>query len=308
MELGLHIADFTWTGGAPALGPALARHVRQAEAAGIRRISVMDHFWQIRGVGPAEHEMLEAYSALGFIAAHTSRALLHTLVTGVIYREPALLAKAVTTLNVLSGGRVGLGIGAAWNEDEHRGLGVPFPPLAERFERLEETLRIALQMWDDAGKAGEAKPFAGKHYQLERALNVPQSIQRPHPPIMIGGGGEQKTLRLVAQYADACNLFARLGDDTLRHKLDVLREHCERLGRSYAEIEKTAQVGAIHVTSDGRGDSMTPAQVVESFAHLAELGIDRGIVVLRNVYEPDAFELLGAEVVPAVEKLAVAGR
>ena len=219
MVLGLHIADFTWTGGARALGPALARHVREAEAAGIRRISVMDHFWQIRGVGPAEHEMLEAYSALGFIVAHTERALLHTLVTGVIYREPGLLAKAVTTLDVLSGGRVGLGIGAAWNEDESRGLGFDFPPVGERFSKLEEAIRICLQMWSDS-----EEPFHGEYYQLTRTLNSPQSLARPHPYLMIGGSGEKKTLRLVAQYADACNIFA--GPDAAR-KLDVLRAHCD---------------------------------------------------------------------------------
>src|SRR5689334_18485427 len=190
MELGLHIADFTWTGGAPALGPALARHVREAEAAGIRRISVMDHFWQIRGVGPAEHAMLEAYSALGFIAAHTEHALLHTLVTGVIYREPALLAKQVTTLDVLSGGRVGLGIGAAWNEQESRGLGFRFPPVGERFRQLEETIQICLQMWSES-----EEPYEGAIWQLERTLNSPQSISRPHPYLLIGGGGERKTLR-----------------------------------------------------------------------------------------------------------------
>ncbi len=232
MEFGLHIADFTWTGGARELGPALARHVRNAEAAGIRRITVMDHFWQIRGVGPAEHEMLEAYSALGFIAAHTERALLHTLVTGVIYREPALLAKQVTTLDVLSGGRVGLGIGAAWNEEESGGLGFDFPPVAERFERLEEAIQICLQMWSDS-----EEPYEGKHYQLDRTLNSPQSLTRPHPYLMIGGGGEKKTLRLVAQYADACNIF---GGPEAARKLDVLRAHCDAVGRDYDEIEKTA--------------------------------------------------------------------
>jgi F420-dependent oxidoreductase-like protein len=232
MELGLHIADFTWTGGAPALGPDLARHVREAEAAGLRRITVMDHFWQIRGVGPAETDMLEAYAALGFIAAHTEHALLHTLVTGVTYREPALLAKAVTTLNVLSGGRVGLGIGAAWNDEESAGLGFAFPPTAERFERLEEAIRICLQMWSDS-----EEPFTGEHYRLGRTLNTPQTLTRPHPYLMIGGGGEKKTLRLVAQYADACNIA---GDpEVVAHKLEVLRGHCDAVGRDYDQIEKT---------------------------------------------------------------------
>ena len=219
MELGLHIADFTWTGGAAALGPALARHARNAEAAGITRITVMDHFWQIRGVGPAEHEMLEAYTTLGFLAAHTQTVRLHTLVTGVIYRQPALLAKAVTTLDVLSGGRAGLGVGAAWNEAESLGLGFGFPPVAERFERLEEALQICLQMW-----SGSEAPYQGKHYQLGRTLNSPQSLARPHPYLMIGGGGEKKTLRLVARYADACNIGA---SPAAGHKLDVLKQHCD---------------------------------------------------------------------------------
>ena len=218
------------------LGPALARHVRNAEAAGIQRITVMDHFWQLPGIGPVEHEMLEAYATLGFIVANTEKALLHTLVTGVIYREPALLAKQVTTLDVLSGGRVGLGIGAAWNEEESKGLGFEFPPVAERFRKLEETIQICLQMW-----AEEEEPYEGAIYQLERALNSPQSITRPHPYLMIGGGGEKKTLRLVAQYADACNLGVR--DELPTHKLDVLRAHCDDVGRNYDDIEKTAMIG-----------------------------------------------------------------
>jgi F420-dependent oxidoreductase-like protein len=308
MRIGLHVPNYTWPGGTEHLGETFGAIAERADQAGFYSLSVMDHFFQIAGVGPMDHDMLEGWSALAFAAAHTRRIRLGTIVTGVTYRFPGLLVKTCTTLDVLSGGRAFFGIGAAWNEDEHRGLGVPFPPLAERFERLEETLGIALQMWADAGKVDEAKPFEGKYYQLERTLNVPQSIQRPHPPIMIGGGGEQKTLRLVAQYADACNLFARLGDETLGHKLDVLREHCDRVGRPYDAIEKTAQVGAIHVTRDGRDGSMTPAQVVETFAHLAELGIDRGIIALSHVYEPEVFELLGAEVVPQLEKLPVAGR
>jgi alkanesulfonate monooxygenase len=271
MELGLHIADFTWTGGAPALGPALARHVREAEAAGIRRISVMDHFWQIRGVGPAEHAMLEAYSALGFIAAHTEHALLHTLVTGVIYREPALLAKAVTTLNVLSGGRVGLGIGAAWNEDESRGLGFDFPPVAERFEKLEEAIRICLQMW-----SGSEEPFDGQHYQLGRTLNSPQSLTRPHPYLMIGGSGEKKTLRLVAQYADACNIAA--GPEAGR-KLDVLRAHCDAVGRDYDQIEKTAMF-SIDPTS-------TADDIVATASAMAEVGFTAAYVWAHDITEPD---------------------
>ncbi|WP_438353920.1 LLM class F420-dependent oxidoreductase [Microbacterium sp. CJ88] len=234
MEFGIHIADFTWNSGPERLGSALAAHVRNAEAAGIQRITVMDHFWQLPGIGPVEHDMLEAYAALGFIAAHTEKALLHTLVTGVIYREPALLAKAVTTLNVLSGGRVGLGIGAAWNEEESQGLGFAFPPVAERFRQLEETIQICLQMW-----SGDEGPYDGSVYRLGRTINSPQALTQPHPYLMIGGSGEKKTLRMVAQYADACNIS--FSDQSAR-KLDVLRGHCDAVGRDYDEIEKTAMV------------------------------------------------------------------
>src|SRR5262244_2844100 len=229
MKVGLHVADFTWDSGPPALGSRLGEIARRAEDAGVDRISVMDHVWQIGHLGPPEHEMLEAYTALGFLAAVTERIRLLTVVTAVVYREPGLLAKAVTTLDVLSGGRAWLGIGAAWNEEEARGLGLFFPPTAERFERLEETLQICLQML-----RVDESPYRGTHYTPERPLNVPPAITRPHPPIMIGGGGERKTLRLVAKYADACNLFA--GPD-LPRKLEILREHCEREGRDYAEIE-----------------------------------------------------------------------
>ena len=241
MEFGLHIADFTWSTGQRQLGPALAKHVRNAEAAGIQRITVMDHFWQLPGIGPVEHEMLEAYATLGFLVAHTEKVLLHTLVTGVIYREPALLAKQVTTLDVLSGGRVGLGIGAAWNEQESRGLGFTFPPVAERFRQLEETIQICLQMWSE-----EEEPYRGALWQLERTLNSPQSITRPHPYLMIGGGGEKKTLRLVAQYADACNLGvssktatqARCSARALRCRRSRLRRHREdRDDRSESRVD-----------------------------------------------------------------------
>ncbi|HEY7782028.1 MAG TPA: LLM class F420-dependent oxidoreductase [Ktedonobacterales bacterium] len=307
MRIGLQVPNFTWPGGPAHLGETFGAIAERAERAGFYSMWVMDHFFQIRGVGPADTDMLEGWSALAFAAGRTSRVKLGTMVTGVTYRYPGLLVKTCTTLDVLSGGRAYFGIGAAWNDQEHRGLGVPFPPVAERFERLEETLRIALQMWADAGKLEDAAPFHGTHYQLEATLNVPQSLQRPHPPIMIGGGGEQKTLRLVAQYGDACNLSARLGDDVVRHKLDVLRAHCERLGRPYDAIERTT-LNSIHVTRDGRDGTWTPAQAIDYFAGQAALGIDQALVSLRNVFDPEAFELLGAEVVPAVSTLAVAGR
>jgi F420-dependent oxidoreductase-like protein len=279
MELGLHIADFTWNGGAASLGPELASHARNAEAAGITRITVMDHFWQIRGVGPAEHEMLEAYTTLGYLAAHTTKARLHALVTGVIYRAPALLAKAVTTLDVLSGGRAGLGIGAAWNAEESEGLGFDFPPVPERFGRLEEAIQICLQMWSDS----EA-PYESKYYHLGRTLNSPQNLQRPHPYLMIGGGGEKKTLRLVAQYADACNIGF---SPEAGHKLDVLRQHCTAVGRDYDTIEKTTMM-AIDPTS-------TKDDVVRTATAAAELGFTATYVYATGITEPARIiDLLGS--------------
>jgi F420-dependent oxidoreductase-like protein len=281
MELGMHIADFTWSGGPTALGPALAKHVRDGEAAGVTRITVMDHFWQIRGVGPAETEMLEAYTLLGYLAAHTSTVRLHTLVTGVIYREPALLAKAISTLDVLSGGRAGLGIGAAWNEDESIGLGFRFPPTKERMDRLEEAIRICLQMWSPS-----EEPFQGRYYQLGRTLNSPQPLQGERPYLMIGGGGEQRTLKLVAQYADACNIGA--GPEAA-HKLDVLRAHCDILGRDYETIEKTA-ISRIDPTS-------TADDIVRTGADMAKLGYTALYVYASGITEPTAIvDMMGSAV------------
>ena len=282
MEFGMHIADFTWNGGPAVLGPALAGHARNAEDAGITRITVMDHFWQIRGVGPAEHEMLEAYTTLGFLAAHTRTARLHTLVTGVIYRAPALLAKQISTLDVLSGGRAGLGIGAAWNADESEGLGFDFPLTAERFERLEEAIQICLQMW-----SGSEAPYNGEHYHLKRTLNSPQNLQRPHPYLMIGGGGEKKTLRLVAQYADACNIGA--GPEAAR-KLDVLREHCDAVGRDYGQIEKTTMI--IIDPSTTRDD------VVRTAAQMRDVGFTVAYVAAKDITEPDRIIDLLASALP----------
>ncbi len=289
MRVGLHIPDFTWSGGPPALRSRLGEVARQAEQAGFDRISVMDHVWQIGHIGPPEHEMLEAYTTLGWLAAKTDRVKLLTVVTAVVYREPGLLAKAVTTLDVLSGGRAMLGIGAAWNEEEARGLGLFFPPLAERFERLEEALRICLQMWSD-----DDGPFDGKYYQLGRTLNSPQSLSRPHPPILIGGAGEKKTLRLVARYADACNIF-----DTpeLAHKLDILREHCASEGRDYAEIEKTAQT---RFDLGERGERVE--QTIEHLHQLAELGIQVAHGTLVDVGSLHPLDLMAERIIPAVDK------
>lgn len=290
MKLGLHIADFTWDGGPAALGQQLGDVAAGAEQAGFDRVSVMDHVWQIGNLGPPEHEMLEAYTALGYLAAKTERVKLLTVVTAVVYREPGLLAKAVTTLDVLSGGRAMLGIGAAWNEEEARGLGLSFPSTAERFERLEEALQICKQMWSE-----DDGPFEGEHYRLERTLNSPQALSRPHPPILIGGAGERKTLRLVAEYADACNIF-----DTpeLAHKLQVLRDHCERLGRDYAEIEKTAQV---RFDLGPHGERVE--QTIEHLHELADLGIEVAHGTLVNVTRPGTLELMAERVIPAAAAL-----
>jgi F420-dependent oxidoreductase-like protein len=235
MELDLHVSRFDWAGGPAGIGPGVADLARRAEAVGVRTMSFMDHFFQMDWFAPAEDPMLEGYTALGFVAGCTQRLRLRLLVTGVTYRHPGLLAKTVTTLDVVSGGRAELGIGAAWYEREHLGLGVPFPPLSERFERLEEAIQICLQMWsDDDGR------FDGKHYQLAATLCSPQPVSSPRPRILIGGSGEKKTLRLVAKYADACNIYG--GPCEVSHKVDVLRRHCDDIGRDPNEIEVTAML------------------------------------------------------------------
>jgi len=263
---------------------------RTADDAGFDSIAVMDHFFQIGMIGPPNQDMLEAYTTLGYLAACTSRARLLTLVTGAVYRHPGILAKIVTTLDVLSGGRAWLGIGAAWNEEEARGLGVPFPPVAERFERLEETVRICLQMWH-----GDDSPFKGKYYQLERPLNVPQPISAPHPPIMIGGSGERKTLRLVARYAQACNLFP--GPDLAR-KLDVLRAHCDAEGRDYDDIEKTC-----YFLFDVGERGERASEVTDQLAALAEMGFGMAIGAVTGVWRQTPLEVIGSKVIPAVAGL-----
>ena len=288
MELGLHVSDFTWPGGGPALGATLVRTAQDAEEAGFDRLSVMDHFWQIAHIGPPEHEMLEAYTALGFLAAHTTTIKLYTLVTGVTYREPGLLAKCVSTLDVLSAGRAMLGIGAAWNADESAGLGFAFPPTAERFERLEEALQIILQMW-----TADEGSYEGKHYHLARTLNSPQVLSRPHPPVLIGGGGEKKTLRLVAQYADACNLF---GGPDLKHKLDVLREHCARVGREYDTIEKTAMT-PFELGANGEGRD----EMLERLRQLHDLGFTVATGSLRGPDGPERVAAYGKYIIPEIK-------
>jgi F420-dependent oxidoreductase-like protein len=266
MDLGIHVPIFDIDGGTAAIAPELARVGAAAEEAGATWLSFMDHFFQIEPTGlPAEAHMLEGYTTLGFLAAHTSTVSLGLLVTGVTYRHPGLLAKIVTTVDVLSGGRAVLGIGAAWFEREHQGLGVPFPPIAERFERLEEALQICDQMWDPENNGA----YQGRHYQLAETLCSPQPINKPK--VMIGGGGERKTLRLVARYGDACNLFASSPDD-VAHKLDVLRGHCDDAGRDYASIRKTIMANNPRPTPDTRDE------FVRAMADYAALGVDTVIV------------------------------
>ena len=290
MRIGLQIPDFTWPNGPAALGAELATVARTADEAGFEFLAVMDHFFQISVVGPPERDMLEAYTTLGFLAAHTRRTKLITVMTGVVYRHPGILAKIISTLDVLSGGRAWLGIGAAWNEEESRGLGVPFPPVAERFERLEEALRICLRMWSD-----DETPFHGKHYRLDRPLNVPAPLTRPHPPIMVGGGGERKTLRLVAKYADACNLFPT---PELAHKLDVLRDHCAREGRDYDTIEKT-----VYYPFDPGENGAEVNKIIDQLGQFAELGFTTAIGSLARVWEITPLEIMAERVIPAAAKL-----
>ena len=290
MKIGLQIPSFTWPGGPGCIGADLAAIARTADEAGFDSIGVMDHLFQIRSFGPPQREMMEAYATLSFIAAHTSRVRLLALVTGVTLRHPGVLAKTVTTLDVLSGGRAWLGIGAAWNEQESRGLGIPFPPVAERFERLEETLQICRQMW-----RGDESPYHGVHYRLERPINSPQALTRPHPPIMIGGSGERKTLRLVARYADACNLFPT---PDLAHKLDVLRAHCDAEGRDYDQITKTCYF----IFDVGEKGEKT-AEVIDRLGQMAELGFDVAMGAVANVWQVTPLEVIAAEVIPAVAGL-----
>ena len=236
MRLDLHVSRFDWAGGPTGIGPGIADLAQRAEAIGVRTLSFMDHYFQMEMLGPAEDPMLEGYTALGFVAGRTERLRLRLLVSGVTYRHPGLLAKTVTTLDVVSSGRAELGIGAAWYEREHLGLGVPFPPTSERFERLEETIQICLQMWSD-----DTDAYQGRHYQLAETLCSPMPVSAPRPRILIGGSGERKTLRLVAQYADACNIFGDPGE--VAHKIEVLHRHCDAVGRDPNEIEVTAGYG-----------------------------------------------------------------
>jgi F420-dependent oxidoreductase-like protein len=315
MKIGIGVMNFSWPRPVSEIGPTVAHIARAADEAGMDSIWTMDHFFQIRMSGlPAEAPMLEAYAILAFIAGHTRRIQLGTMVTSVSYRHPGVLIKAVTSLDVLSGGRMILGVGAGAPFDipsnlpleearvrghEVAGLGIPFPSLAERFERLEELLQIAHQMW-----RGDDAPFEGRHYRLARPLNSPNALQRPHPPILVGGSGERKTLRLVARYADACNLFdvpgSRFQDD-LAHKLDVLRRHCREVGRDYAEIEKTC-ASTVDLGEDRREGLR---RLVEHLHELAAVGIDHVLLAPSDPWDDETLDAV-ASIVPEVHRFPAA--
>lgn len=291
MQIGIHLANLTWPGGRTEMAPTIANIARTAEGVGCEHVSVMDHWFQMDQVAPVDNDMLEAYTTLGFLAAQTEKVKLHVLVTGVTYRHPGLLAKTVTTVDLLSGGRAALGIGAAWYEREHLGLGVPYPPVGERLERLEETLQICLQMWSHNNG-----PYTGRFYQLAETICVPEPLSQPHPPIMIGGGGERKLLKLVARYADASNLIAT-DFEQVAHKLDVLRRHCDEVGRNADDIKKTI----LYV-----GDALSnrdPDRFLAEMADYAKLGITT-VVVMPLDADPVAFvEWLGVDVIPRLSEL-----
>jgi F420-dependent oxidoreductase-like protein len=287
MDLDLHVSRFDWAGGPAGIGPGIAALAQRAEAVGVRTLSFMDHYFQMDWMAPAEHPMLEGYTALGFIAGHTERLRLRLLVTGVTYRHPGLLAKIVTTLDVVSSGRAELGIGAAWYEREHQGLGVPFPPTAERFERLEEAIQICLQMWSDDNGA-----YHGRHYQLAETLCSPMPVSEPRPRILIGGSGERKTLRLVAQYADACNIFG--GPDEVAQKIEVLRRHCDAVGRDLGEIEVTAMY------REFPGDA-TVDTIVQGAEEFAKIGVS---TLVTGAMGDDPGAWLESTFGPAMERIA----
>jgi F420-dependent oxidoreductase-like protein len=293
MKLGLQLNSFDWNGGPERFGRTLADIARSAEEAGFDRLGVADHVWQHPIMGGPEANEPECYTTLAFLAANTERARLTAMVSGVHFRHPAMLAKTVTTLDVLSGGRAGLGIGTGHYKEEASGLGIPYPPQKERFEMLEETVQIALRMW--SGERGDERPFEGEHYRLERPLNLPQSLSMPHPPVMIAGDGEKKTLLLVARYADACSLRP---SPEIPRKLDVLRRHCEAEGRDYDSIEKTCAF-AFDVGENGE----KVGEVIGGLRWLAGMGIETVIGFVPGVDRIAPLEVIGREVIPAVADL-----
>jgi F420-dependent oxidoreductase-like protein len=298
VKVGLQIPSFTWPGGDAAIGPTLGRICSAADDAGFDSVWVMDHLFQIRSVGEVEEPMLEGMTALGFMAAHTRRARLGLMVGAVPYRPPGVWIKATTTLDVLSGGRAWFGIGAAWNVAEANGLGIDFPDLPDRFALLADTLQMAHLAW--TGERGADQPFDGRRVHAARLLNSPQALSRPRIPIMVGGGGERTTLRLVARYADACNVFG--GPDMLRHKFAILEQHCAEVGRDYGTIERT-NLASIAITPDGRDGTLTPGGLLERLGAWAEAGAHGTIFSVRGVYDVSKLELIARDVLPHVRSL-----
>ena len=290
MRIGLQIPNFTWPITTSGMGARLAEIARHAEEVGIYSLWVMDHFFQIRGIGPMDDPMLEAYSTLSYLAGVTERVKLGTLVTGVVYRNPGVLVKTVTTLDVISDGRAYFGIGAAWFEGEANALGIPWPSTSERFEQLEETLQIAHHTW-----RGETGPYTGKHFQMESTLGRPLPISQPHPPILIGGMGERKTLRMVAQYADACNFSGDAGDDTMRHKMNVLRNWCDELGRDFDEIEKTVYLYC--------PEAQSPESLIERIKTYAEIGFTHTIFAVPDLHTLTPLDAFAA-IIPEVKSIS----
>ncbi|SRR6266536_971137 len=289
MQVSINITNYSWPGAAGGIGTRLDAVLRAADEAGIDTVWVNDHLIQADPTRPSDADMLEAYTTLGFLAARTQRVRLGTMVSAATYRPPALLIKAVSTLDVLSGGRAWLGIGAGYHDDEARAMDLPFPPTIERFERLAETLRLALQMW-----SGDESAFKGEHYWLVHPVNLPSPVSRPHPPILVGGTGERWTLRLVARYADACNLFdIPDGGQTVRRKLAVLADHCAAVGRPYDDIEKTLST---------RFDPDQPTDAfVQRCAEISALGIEHVVLITSGPWSPDAVSRIGAAL-PAVQR------
>jgi F420-dependent oxidoreductase-like protein len=298
LKISLQYNDYRDPAGTPAIATRLVERAQWAEAVSFHALFVIDHFFQTPLQGPADGPMLDVFSTLTYVAAKTTRIKLGPMVLGATYRQPGPMIKQATTLDVLSGGRSYLGIGAGWFERENAAFGLPFPPVAERFERLEETLQIARQMWSD-----DNGPYTGKHYHLAETICSPQPLSSPHPPIMIGGSGEKRTLRLVAKYADAANISASEGVEVVKRKLDVLREHCADVGRDYAAIEKTSIGGVLPLSRSSAEGTMSTEQAIDLLGRLKEAGIEQALIGLKSIISEESRELVAGELLPAAAKL-----
>lgn len=294
MNIGLQIPSFKYPGGTTAIRPRLKEIVTTAEESGFYSLWVMDHYYQIKGLFGEVYTdpMMESYTTLGYFAALTKEAFLGVLVTGVIYRHPSVLMKMVNTLDILSGGRAYLGIGAAWYEDEARGNGIPYPPTSVRFEQLEDNVLLAKALWDSVETS-----FNGQHLSAPAITNNPPPLSTPHPRILIGGTGPKKTLRMVAQYADACNIGDWVGTVNMQEALDTLKAHCERLGRDYDTIEKTS-LGTVHLSGDDTVDG-----VLSRIKELSLMGFTHAIFNMPDVYKITPLETFAREIIPVVAEL-----